>query len=191
MTSEHGVSAASRHSVTLAAAVVTLILGACALFLPLIHDLPGGKIVGWLLLLAGMAEVAAGTVRPTQARNAGLIAGAITTLAGLLFVMNPLLGFYPVSTVVMVWLLVRGIILSIAGYRRRGRLRAWALFSGLADLLLGLFLAIGLPIAAFLLSLFGPTEEVVASFAWVLAISFFVTGLSLLALAGAQHRRMA
>jgi hypothetical protein len=51
------------------------------------------------------------------------------------------------------------------------------------DFLLGVLLTAGLSISTLIISLFGPTRELVASFAWVLAVSFVVNGLMLLEVA--------
>ena len=64
-----------RRAVILAAAALTLLLGLGALVLPVAKDLPGGMLVGWLLLVAGLAELAAAGARwPDPARNAALAA---------------------------------------------------------------------------------------------------------------------
>ena len=51
------------------------------------------------------------------------------------------------------------------------------------DFLLAVLLWAGLSISTLIVSLFGPTPELVASFAWVLAASFVVNGLLLLEVA--------
>jgi hypothetical protein len=51
------------------------------------------------------------------------------------------------------------------------------------DFLLAVLLVAGLSISTLVVSLFGPTEQLVASFAWVLAASFVVNGLLLLEVA--------
>lgn len=56
------------------------------------------------------------------------------------------------------------------------------------DLILGLVLAAGLPIAIVVVTLFGPTPEIVANFSLILALSFPATGASQ-AIALDQRRR--
>ena len=51
------------------------------------------------------------------------------------------------------------------------------------DFLLAVLLIAGLSISTIVVSIFGPTRELVASFAWVLAASFAVNGLLLLEVA--------
>jgi hypothetical protein len=51
------------------------------------------------------------------------------------------------------------------------------------DFLLAVVLVAGLSISAIVVSIFGPTPPLVASFAWVIAASFVVNGLLLLEVA--------
>ena len=53
---------------------------------------------------------------------------------------------------------------------------------------LAVLVAIGLSAASLVISLFGPTQPMVAHFAWVLAISFVATGTMLLAVAHCARR---
>ena len=55
------------------------------------------------------------------------------------------------------------------------------------DFLLAALLIAGLSISTLIVSLFGPTQELVASFAWVLAASFVVNGLLQLEVAGCER----
>jgi hypothetical protein len=56
------------------------------------------------------------------------------------------------------------------------------------DLILGLVLLVGLSIAALVYTLFGPTSPLIASFAWILALSFVVNGLLLLEVASVARQ---
>jgi hypothetical protein len=55
------------------------------------------------------------------------------------------------------------------------------------DFLLGVLLIAGLSISTLVVSIFGPTPELVASFAWVLAASFVVNGMLLLEVASCME----
>ena len=55
------------------------------------------------------------------------------------------------------------------------------------DLLLAVLLFAGLSIATLVVSVFGPTPPLVASFSWVLAASFVVTGNLLLEIANCER----
>ena len=70
-----------------------------------------------------------------------------------------------------------------------GSVRAWTAISAAVDIALGLLLAAGLSIATIVISLFGPTEPLVASFAWFLAASFVANGLLLLEVSSCEKQR--
>jgi len=170
---------------TLASGLIAMLLAAAAILLPIAEWIPKGALVGWLLMIAGVAELALGRQRgPGKVRATLTASGLITAVAGLVFVVNPFAGFFPVANVVIAWLVVRGawVLLSALRIPRR-RVGRWFVLSGITDLLLGLLLILGLPVAIFIASLFGPTMEIVASFALVLAVSFLVTGLAQVAAA--------
>jgi uncharacterized membrane protein HdeD (DUF308 family) len=161
--------------------VGTILLGVGAALLPLTMPNSTGAIIGWLLLLAGTFEITAGVVRGFEEVRIGRIgAGGVTALAGLLFILNPLLELFPTLYLVIAWLLVRGVILLSVAFRSSRAVTMAVAISGLADMLLALVLIAGIPVAGFVVSVFGPTPELVAHFAWIFAASFVVTGLSLL-----------
>jgi hypothetical protein len=149
--------------------------------------LPAGKsissdMIGALLIAAGLIEAVAGSLR-REVRLFAMTAGAVTALAGLLFLVNPETHFFPMVTPVIGWLLIRSVILAIASGESGGSVRAWTGLSAGMDFLLAVLLIAGLSISTLIISVFGPTAELVASFAWVLAASFVVNGLLLLEVA--------
>jgi len=165
-----------------AAGIVIILLGAGAAALPFVDRLAGNQLVGVLLLLAGLVEIAAGTQR-FENKMLAMLAGAVTTLAGLLFLANPVAHFLPTISIVTVWLMVRSLILAITSSRAHGSVRIWLGISAGTDFALGLLLLVGLSISTMIVMLFGPTPTLVASFAWVFALSFAVTGALLLEIA--------
>ncbi len=176
---------------TITSGVLTLGLAGLAVFLPLIGKIPGQALVGWLLLAGGVLEAAAGKRRQDAAGGAAVASGMLTLLAGSLFLAGQYVGIYSVSWVVMAWLMVRGCMMLAAAHsiREASNIRNWLGFSGAADLFLGLALVIGLPVAAFLITFFGPTTEVLAGLALILAMSFLVSGLSQIAIGLDAYRR--
>lgn len=153
--------------------------------------LPAGKsissdMIGALLIAAGLIEAVAGSLR-REVRPLAMAAGGVTALAGLLFVVNPETHFFPTVTPVIAWLLVRSLILAIASRESPGSVRTWTALSAGMDFLLAALLVAGLSISTLVVSIFGPTPEMVASFAWVLAASFVVNGLLLLEVASCER----
>lgn len=157
------------------AGIAIILLGAGAAGLPFVDRLAGNKLVGWLLLAAGLVEIAAGTQRHEN-KFLAMLAGAVTTIAGLLFLLNPVAHFLPTISIVTAWLILRSLILAFNTTRAHGSVRIWLGISAATDFALGLLLLIGLSIATIIVMLFGPTPALVASFAWIFALSFAVTG---------------
>ena len=165
---------------------IIILLSAGAALLPVVDRLSGTKVVGALLLAAGLVEIFAGTLRH-ETRTLAMAAGAVTTVAGLMFLINPVAHFLPLITIVTGWLLVRSVILFVTSRRAHGSVRTWITLSAATDLALGVVMLAGLSIATLVVMLFGPTPTLVASFAWVLALSFVVTGTLLLEVASCER----
>ncbi len=170
----------------MAGGIAIILLSAGAALLPFLDRLAGNKLVGWLLLAAGLVEILAATQRRST-KFLAMLAGAATTIAGLLFLINPVAHFLPTISIVTAWLLIRSVILAITSRRAHGSVRMWLGISAGTDFALGLLLLVGLSIATLIVMLFGPTPALVASFAWVFAISFVVTGLLMLEIAGCER----
>jgi uncharacterized membrane protein HdeD (DUF308 family) len=153
--------------------------------------LPAGKrissdMIGGLLIAAGLIEAVAGSLR-SEVRPYAMIAGGVTALAGLLFVINPQTHFFPTVTLIVAWLLIRSIVLAVAATELRGSVRTWTALSAGMDFLLAVLLIAGLSITTIVVSIFGPTRPLIASFAWFVAASFIVNGLLLLEIASCEH----
>ena len=160
-------------------------LGACAALLPAANSI-SSDLIGALLVAAGMVETVAGSLR-SEIKPYAMAAGGVTALAGLLFVINPETHFFPIVTPIIGWLVIRSLILAYAGTHLTGSVRTWIRISAGMDFLLAALLVAGLSIATLVVSLFGPTPQLIASFAWVLAASFVVNGLLLLEVASCER----
>ena len=180
-----GLSDVVRARALRVAAVAVILLGVGAALLPAgktIHS----DLIGGLLVAAGLIEAIAGSMR-REARPFAMASGVVTTLAGLLFVLNPETHFFPSVWPVIGWLLIRSLILVGALTETAGSVRRWTAISAGMDFLLAVLLIAGLSTSTIVVSLFGPTRELVASFAWVLAASFVVNGLMLLEVASCER----
>lgn len=165
--------------------VLIILLALGAALLPLEKDLPGRLVVGWLLLAGGVVELGAALTRRIH-RPSASIAGAATIVAGLRLVLDPHAGFFPVLNLVILWLVVRSAALAFAAARCRGTLQSWFILGAATDFLLAVLLLSGMPIALVVWGLFGRTSEIIATFAWVLAVSFVAAGVILIAVAPAE-----
>jgi len=159
-----------------------LLLSAGSALLPLYGKTHSSMIIGTLLVLAGLTEIFAGNLR-RETRRLAMLAGALTTLAGILFASESSTHFLSTLTIIAGWLFLRSIVLMLAARLEQGSVRTWTGLAALTDLVLALILAVGLSIATLIVSLFGATPTMIASFAWVLAASFIATAMLLLAVA--------
>jgi hypothetical protein len=166
------------------AGIAIILLGAGAALLPVEKGI-SSDVLGALLIAAGFVEVVAGSLR-RQVRPMAMAVGVITVLAGLLFIINPETRFFPTVWPIIGWLAVRCLLLAYASSHATGRVRMWMGVSAGLDLLLAMLLMAGLSVAALVVSLFGPTPQLIASFAWILAASFVVNGMMLLEVASCE-----
>jgi hypothetical protein len=184
-----GVSERIRARGLRVAGIAIILLGAGAALLP-VDDGISSDVIGALLIAAGLLEVVAGSLR-RAVRPFAMTAGGITALAGMLFVINPETRFFPTVVPIVAWLLLRSAILVYASSRTGGSVRMWTGISAGMDFLLAVLLIAGLSIAAVVVSLFGPTPPLIATFSWVLAASFVVTGILLLEVASCESEASA
>lgn len=184
--------AAASWEATLACGIFKLLIAAVAIALPLIEGRPLAESVGWMLLVGGVAEFALGWgAHRTLLGKLTLGSGVLTILAGILFILSGWKGLFPLTTITMIWLILRGMIALGVGIQARagyGRNGFWLVLRGVTDLGLGLTLLIGLPMATIAILMFNETREAVSSFGVLLAISFAVAGAGLVAMAFSQRR---
>ena len=178
------VPARSRHRLIGVCGVIIILLSAGSALLPVVDPGAGAVLVGLLLFVAGLVEAFAGTLH-RQAKGLSTFAGVATIFAGVLFIFNPLGHF---ALLVAGWLIARSVILFFAGRHSTGSVRMWTLSSAAMDFFLAVVLLMGLSISSLVVALFGPTAPVLAGFAWILALSFVVTGAMLLEIASSERQ---
>ena len=159
-----------------------LLLSAGSALLPLYGKTHGSAIIATLLVLAGITEIFAGSLRH-ETRRLAMLAGAITTVAGILFATGSATHFLSTLSIIAGWLFLRSVVLILAARLERGSVRGWTALSAATDLVLALVLVVGLSIATLIVTLFGATPPMIASFAWILALSFIATAMLLLEVA--------
>jgi uncharacterized membrane protein HdeD (DUF308 family) len=178
---QRGLSELTRARAFRVAGIVIILLGVAAALLPAGKTI-ASDMIGGLLIAAGLIETVTGSLRHNT-RQYVMAAGVVTALAGLLFIMNPETHLFPRVWPIIGWLLLRSLILGAATVEMRGTVRLWTAFSAGVDFLLAVLLIAGLSLATIVITVFGPTRELIASFAWILAASFAVNGLMLLQVA--------
>lgn len=184
-----GLSERTRALALRVAGIAVVALGVGAALLPAGKTIPSAMI-GGLLIAAGLIETVAGSLR-RQVRPYAMAAGIVTALAGLLFILSPETHFFPTVWPIIGWLLVRSLVLAATAVETRGSVRTWTGLSAGMDFLLAVLLIAGLSISTIVISVFGPTRELVASFAWILAASFIINGLMLLEVASCERETAA
>lgn len=170
------------------AGIAIILLSAGALLLPAGGRSISSDMIGGLLLAAGLIEAVAGSLR-SEVRPFAMAAGGVTAAAGVIFVVNHQTHFFPTVTLVIAWLVIRSVILGAASFESRGSVRTWTALSAGMDLLLAVLLVAGLSITTIVISIFGPTQWLIASFAWFVAASFIVNGLLLLEVSSCEREQ--
>gem|GEM_PF-1361783 len=187
--------AAASWEATLACGIFKILIAAAAVALPLIEGRPLAESVGWMLLAGGVAEFALGWgAHRSLLGKLVLGSGILTIAAGILFLLSGWKGLFPLTTITMIWLVLRGMISLDVGMQVRelySRSWFWLVLRGVTDLGLGLTLLIGLPMASIAMLIFNETREMVSTFGVLLAISFGVAGAGLVAMALSQRHREA
>lgn len=171
----HGWSELTRARALRVAGIMIILIGIAAALLPAGKTI-SSDMIGGLLIAAGLIETLAGSLR-FGTRPYIMAAGIVTALAGLLFTTNPETHFFPRVWPIIGWLLIRSLILAAATAETGGSVRRWTAFSAAIDFLLAMLLIAGLSISTIVVDVFGPTRELIASFAWILAASFVANGL--------------
>jgi uncharacterized membrane protein HdeD (DUF308 family) len=123
-------------------AIILIVLGLLAITLPTITSIGVVKVLGWLLIIYGFAQL----VHAFQSEGVGRIAWkilvAILYLAGGAYLLaNPLLGVAGLTLALAIFFLAEGVMDLIAYFvTRRHERSAWLLVHGIVSLFLGLII---------------------------------------------------
>ncbi len=175
-------SSVTRTLVIRLAGILILLLAAGSALLPMASNLTARLVIGLLLLAAGTLELAAVFARRGHHIRAG-VAAVASVLAGLRLLLDPNINFLTILNFVILWLVVRAAALFFSAIRSHRPLCTWVYLAAAVDFGLAVLLLGGLPVAVLVYGLFGTTDEIVATFAWVFAASFVAAGLLLIAAA--------
>jgi uncharacterized membrane protein HdeD (DUF308 family) len=160
----------------IALGVVLIILGLAALWNYVDATLVTTVIVGWVVVIAGVANIvgafmsgAGGGWRILQ----GLL-GVLFIIIGFNVIAEPLAGAIALTVVVGAMLIADGIFRIVATFMDRGTGGIWMILLGVLNILLGLWLWTGIPYSSVAIGLFVGIELIVAGTAWLVA--GFMTG---------------
>ncbi|MCU4925121.1 DUF308 domain-containing protein [Halobacteria archaeon AArc-dxtr1] len=128
---------------------VIALLGILAIAFPFVTGLSVAYVLGAVLVVSGIVHGAAGI---THRRWTGavwqLAVGAVTVIAGLLMLANPVLGLVTLTVLAIAYLLVDGITELAASRRVEGTDRRYIVASGILSLVLAGLLWAGFPASA-------------------------------------------
>jgi len=181
-------SSSSRARSIVAAAVGIIVLGAAAALSPALDHVSATTVLGLLLIAAGVFEAIAGRLR-LETRTLATLAGLATVLAGSFLIFNRSSGLLPNATIVTAWLLIRSVILLFTSRLAHGSVRKFLGISAATDFVLGAGLLVGLSVTTLAVTIFGPSPQLLASYGFVLALSFMTTGILLLEVASCERGR--
>ena len=139
------------------------------------------------MLVAGAVEMLSGIVRRANGLSF-MLPGAVTIIAGVLFVLKPFDAFTPMVWLMIAWLALRGSVLVLGSFEVRRSIRLWTFASAGTDVALAGILLAGLSASTLPIVLFGPTSDIIHGFAVVVAISFVTTAMLLIEVASFESR---
>ncbi len=135
-----GPAAASPHSRTVG--IVLIVLGLLAMVLPFFFGVAITAIIGWVLLLAGIAHVFhAFSTRSTGSAVWQVVIGIAYLITALYLILHPASGLLTLTLLLAVYFVVEGIFELVIYFRLRQRHRAsWTLWNGIITLILGVLI---------------------------------------------------
>lgn len=142
--------AVRRHwALFLTEGIVLVLLGMLAILAPALASLAATVLFGWILLLSGAVGLIA-TVRARHAPGFGwsLASALLGLAAGVVLLGWPVQGMFSLTTVLIAFLIIEGIVSILYALEHRKGLSSrwgWMLASGVIDLALGGILFAGLP----------------------------------------------
>ena len=175
----------TRKAIVRLCGVLMIAVGVGAALLPLGAPLPERLVIGGLLTVAGVIDIAAEMAR-RRSGIAGKIAAGATLVAGLRLVLDPSANFFTIFNLVILWLVVRSGSLAFSARSETKPFCNWVYMAAAVDFILALLLLMGLPMAVIIYGIFGPTSELIATFAWILSASFIAAAVLLLSVAPHQ-----
>ncbi|MHC4716926.1 MAG: HdeD family acid-resistance protein [Planctomycetota bacterium] len=134
---------------TLVVGILFGLIGVAAMLMPQLSSLAVNLMLGWALLASGIIQ----TISAIATRAAGgvaikLLRGGVFIVAGLLLLFRPFEGVLTLTLLLAAFLVVEGIAEVVTAVQvRRTRGWGWLLASGLAAVLLGVFIWMQWPLS--------------------------------------------
>jgi uncharacterized membrane protein HdeD (DUF308 family) len=146
---EVGVELARTWKWLLAAAIVAIVLGLIAIFVPIVASVAVTALVGWLLLIGGVV----GAIEAIRMRRGSvwrlglrLLVMLLYVVAGLWLIVSPWQGTIALTAILVAYLWIDGVIRIGVGVSERGSPGAWVMiFGGALSIVLGILIWADLP----------------------------------------------
>jgi uncharacterized membrane protein HdeD (DUF308 family) len=135
---------------SIALSVALIVLGLLAIMIPLAAGVAANVVVAWLLLIAGVGHLLfAWHVKGVGGAVWETLVGLAYIAAGIYMLMHPLLGLLSLTLVLAVYLLVKGVSLTMLGFQMKALPGSgWLIFDGVISIILAGFIYWNLPYAA-------------------------------------------
>jgi len=160
----------------LAYGILLLLIALVVIANPLVAGVATGLLIGVVLVIYGIAAIAAGWTSLSQrARWVEVLLGLLALVAGIFAILNPVAGALSLVWAIGAWLTVSGGF-QIAFALKARHDRGWRLFLGVLDVVLGLIL------------LFSNPATGLAFLAVIIMISLVVRGVFLILLANTLRK---
>ena len=147
------------------------ILGLVALYNAIDATLVTTVIVGWLLVIAGIANIV-GVFTSSSGLGWRLLQG----LLGILFIVvgfdiiaDPLSGAIALTVVIGAMLIADGIFRIVASFMDRQSHMVWMIVLGVINIALGFWIWTGIPYSGIVIGVFVGLQLLIAGMAWIIA----------------------
>ena len=155
----------------IALGVVLFILGLVALYNAIDATLVTTIIVGWLLVIAGIANIIG-----VFMSSAGIGWRLLQGLLGILFIVvgfdiiaDPLSGAIALTVVIGAMLIADGIFRIVASFMDRQSNMVWMIVLGVINIVLGFWIWTGIPYSGIVIGVFVGLQLLIAGMAWIIA----------------------
>jgi uncharacterized membrane protein HdeD (DUF308 family) len=155
----------------IALGVVLIILGLVALWNLVDATLVTVIIVGWVMVIAGIANVIGAFMSSAGAgwRILQGLLGILFVIVGFNIIAEPLAGTLALTVVIGAMLIADGIFRIVAAFMDRASNAVWMILLGVLNILLGLWIWTNIPVSGLAIALFVGIQLIVAGTAWLVA----------------------
>jgi len=126
--------------------LLLIFLGAAAIAVPLLTAIAITKLIGVVLVIAGVVQVIGSShLRATDNFWPTLLSGILTLIVGVLLLGNPTIGILAIALLISMIFFVGGLFRISVGLTTNLPNSGWLVFGGIMSLILGILLAVHWP----------------------------------------------